>query len=254
MSLFVSRLLETFVAPLGFGCLALLLALLLSWSRPWLARLLALLALVALGGLGTGAVAQRLIAPLERPFTPPPASVRADAAVVLAGSVDLAQSTPDRVEFYDRPERIIEGVRLVKEGRVRWLVLAGGSGDPLRPEAVEAELLATFARQMGVDPAVIVVQGRSRTTHEDAERTAELLRSRGIGRFFLVTSAFHLPRALGCFRQQGLDPIPYPVDYRARPAAAGLGSYLPGAGGLALSSLAVHEYLGYVVYRVLGYL
>ncbi|MEW6488604.1 MAG: YdcF family protein [Thermodesulfobacteriota bacterium] len=248
------KLLSPFGMPLGLACALFLLALLLSWRAPWAARFVLLLSLGFLAALGSGAVAQRLVAPLEREFPVPAADTRAEAAVVLAGTVDLARSSLDRVEFYDRPERIIEGARLVREGRARWLVISGGSGDPFLPGVSEAELLAAFARQLGVAREAILLQGESRTTHEDAERTARLLRERKIDRFFLVTSAYHLPRAVGCFRKQGLDPIPYPVDYRATPLRLTPLHYLPQAWALQLSTTAVHEYLGYAGYRVLGYL
>jgi uncharacterized SAM-binding protein YcdF (DUF218 family) len=250
----VLKLLAPFGLPLGLACLVLALAFLLSWRRPWLSRLLLLLALAGLGGLGSGAVAQRLIAPLERAYPVPAPGVSAQAAVVLAGTVDTARSSLERVEFYDRPERIIEGARLVKQGRARWLVISGGSGDPFLPEASEAEFLAAFARQFGVDPGAILLEKGSRTTHENAVETARLLRDRGLLKFFLVTTAAHLPRAVGCFRQAGLDPIPFPVDYRATPLRDTPLSYVPLVEALELSTFAVHEYVGYAMYRVLGYL
>ncbi len=240
--------------PLGLACLVLVLALLLSWRRPWVSRLLLFLAVAVLGGLGSGAVAQRLIAPLERAYPVPPGDVTAQAAVVLAGTVDVSRSSLERVEFYDRPERIIEGARLVKKGRARWLVISGGSGDPFLPGASEAEFLASFARDFGVDPGVILLEKASRTTHENAVETARLLRERGLLKFFLVTSASHLPRAVGCFRKAGLDPIPFPVDYRATPLRTTPLSYVPLAEALYLSTVALHEYVGYGLYRVLGYL
>jgi len=250
----VLKLLEPFGMPLGFACLVLALALLLSWRRPWLSRLFLLLVLVALGGLGTGAVAQRLIAPLEQAYPVPPQNVTAQAAVVLAGTVDVSRSSLERVEFYDRPERIIEGAKLVKQGRAEWLVISGGSGDPFLPEASEAEFLAALARDLGVPARFILMERKSRTTHENAVETARLLRERGLLKFFLVTTASHLPRAVGCFHKAGLDPIPFPVDYRATPPRITPLSYIPSVSALGLSTFALHEYVGYATYRVLGYL
>jgi uncharacterized SAM-binding protein YcdF (DUF218 family) len=248
------KLAEPLFLPLGGACALLLLALLLSFLRPWVSRLCLLLALAALWGLAVPLGARLLVAPLETRYPVPPTAVQADAAVVLAGTVDLALSTAERIELYDRPERIIEGAQLVLSGRARWLLISGGSGDPLRPEAREAEYLATLARRLGVPSGKILLQGDSRTTAEDAQRTAEILKRRGIQSFFLVTSAYHLPRAVGCFRKLGLEPIPYPVDFRVTPVTATHNPVVPTAARLTLSTLAVHEYLGLAWYWARGYL
>ncbi len=250
----LSKGLSPFLAPLPVACGFLLLALLLSWRRPGTGRLLVLFGLATLAALGSGGVAERLVAPLERAFPVPPQGVRAEAVVVLGGAVDLAHSTAERVELNHRVERILEGALLVKRGRARWLVLSGGSGDPHIRDRAEADLMAVVARELGVDPAAIVLQTRSRTTHEDALYTVRALDQRGIGSFFLVTTAMDMPRAMACFRKEGADPIPYPVDFRVTPPGEGWRRWVPSASALRLSGEAIHEYLGYAVYWALGYL
>ena len=250
----LSKALQMVLDPLVPAAALLLLALAFSWKRPARARAMLAAGLLILAGLGSGPVAERLVAPLERAYPVPPRAVKADAAVVLAGTVDLARSTPERVELYHRAERIFEGARLVTEGRARWLVISGGSGDPERPEVREAELLAVLARQLGVPSERIVLQTRSRTTHEDAAYTVPLLRERGIQSFFLVTTAMDMPRAVACFRKEGAEPVPFPVDFRVTPPATGWKRWIPGTGTLLLSAEAIHEYVGYAAYWVLGYL
>ena len=241
--------------PVAAACAALLLALALSWRRPGLSRLLVLLVLAGLWGLGSGPGAALLARPLEAAFPAPPPSATADAAVVLSGTLDLARSRPGRLEFNHRPERILEGAALVRDGRVRWLVISGGSGDSAYPDRSEAVLLAGLARSLGVPSRRIVVEPASRTTHENAVETAAELRRMGVTRFFLVTSAVHMRRAVGCFRNEGLAPVPYPVDYRTLPPVRTTWrAWLPTATGLALSAEALHEYAGLVAYWALGYL
>lgn len=248
----LSKLAAGWVMPLGIGCLLLASALALSWRRPGLSRALIAAALAVVWGFGSRGVADRLLGPLERAYPVPPAAHRAEAAIVLAGTVDLRRSTLDRIEFGDRPERLIEGARLVREGRARWLVLSGGSGDPEWQEAKEADFLARFARDLGVPADRILLQRESRTTAEDARETAALLRDRGIRTAFLVTSAFHMPRALGCLRRAGVRPVPYPVDFRATPRFGGLTAWVPTSASLQASTLALHEFVGYAAYRLSG--
>lgn len=251
-STLIVKALEAWGAPLGAGWLLGVAGLLLRRFRPRLGTAVLVLGLGLLWAFGSGAVSDRLLARLEKAYPIPAESVRADAALVLAGTVDVARSTPDRVELYDRTERIIEGARLVKRGRARWLVISGGSGDPLRPEVAEAEHLAALARELGVSPSVTLLEEKSRTTAENARLSASLLKQHGIGRFFLVTSAFHMPRAVACFRKLGLDPVPYPVDFRAWPDRRQMYRYTPTAPALAGATLAVHEYIGYAVYWLTG--
>ncbi len=241
--------------PVAAACAALLLALALSWHRPGASRVLVLGVLAGLWGLGSGPGAALLARPLEATFTAPPPEATADAAVVLAGTLDLGRSRPGRLEFNHRPERILEGAALVRDGRARWLVISGGSGDPSVPDRSEAVLLADLARALGVPSRKIVVEPGSRTTHENALNTAAELRRMGVTRFFLVTSALHMRRAVGCFQNKGLDPVPYPVDYRTLPPEPRTWrSWIPTASGLALSAEALHEYGGLAAYWVQGYL
>ncbi|GAB6062145.1 YdcF family protein [Deferrisoma palaeochoriense] len=220
--------------------------------RPRAARALLALGGLGLWALGTGPVAERLAGPLERAYPPPAPEARADAAVVLGGAVDLRHSTPERVELYHRAERILEGIRLWREGRVRLLVFSGGSGDPDLPEANEAGYMAALARRLGVPDSAIRVQAKSRTTAEDARYTVPLLRQWGVETFFLVTTAMDMPRAVACFRKWGAEPVPYPVDYRVTPPGRGWRRWIPGVSTLALSDEAIHEYVGYAAYWLTG--
>jgi uncharacterized SAM-binding protein YcdF (DUF218 family) len=248
----LARLVETLIMPASAGCLSVFAGLAVSWRRPSLGRALIAVGLGLLWMLGSPALASRLVAPLERIYPVPAPAVRAEAVIVLAGTVDLSRSTSGRIEFYDRPERIIEGARLVKEGRARWLVISGRSGDPLRMDASESRLLGRFAQEYGVPAASILLEEESQTTAENASFTARMLRERGVRTAFLVTSGFHMPRSMACFRKAGLSPIAYPVDFRATPPRPIVAGFVPSGSALALSTLALHEYLGYATYWVRG--
>ena len=71
-------------------------------------------------------------------------------------------------------------------------------------------------------------------------------------RWLLVTSAHHMPRAVGCFRRIGFDVVPYPVDWRSRGAVDLVVPFATVASGLARTDVAVKEWVGLVVYRLTG--
>jgi len=242
------------IMPVSLAAFSFLAALVASWTKPRLSKALMLFGLLVLFGLGSSYVAQHLAAPLERFYPRPSPETSAEAVVVLGGAVDVDRSTRDRIEFNEACERIIEGAKLVREKRAKTLIVSGGSGDPQQQKIDEATFLAAFAKTLGVSPSSIIVQKKSRTTKEDAEYTAEILRRGNIKSFFLVTTATHMRRAVGCFRKQGFEPTPYPVDFRAEPRVTRVLSFLPSAEGLQLSTAAIHEYLGYAVYRFFNYL
>jgi len=135
--------------------------------------------------------------------------------------------------------RTLEGIRLYRAGLGGKLVFSGGGGyDPVP----EAETMSRLALLLGVDPQDILLESTSLDTEEQARLLKPLLAGT---RFFLVTSASHLPRSMALFRKQGLDPAPAPAGHRVRQAANwSPGDFFPGGGGLVHLEIAVHEYLG----------
>jgi len=180
---------------------------------------------------------------------------QADAVVVLAGMIEArpAHRLEDRVEFESSVDRVLEGLRLVRAGKAPRLVLSGGPADLLGRAPAEApQLAAWLARMQLLEPERVVVEDRSRTTSENAERTATLAREHGWRRLILVTSALHMPRALGCFRRAGLDVVPYPADYLADASRLGPADFVPGEKGMLHARRLGRELIGIAAYRLTG--
>ena len=114
--------------------------------------------------------------------------------------------------------------------------------------------MADILRVMGVPPGAMLLEEQSLTTYENALYSAPLLRERGIGRVLLVTSAFHMPRAVAVFEAQGVEVVPAPTDFKRLVGEGLIPGWLPGAGNLARSSFALHEMAGLLVYRWRGWL
>jgi uncharacterized SAM-binding protein YcdF (DUF218 family) len=116
-------------------------------------------------------------------------------------------------------------------------------------EETDEYLFYTFAR-LGGDPARIYVETRPRTTSEDALYAAASLKPKPSERWVLVTSAAHMPRAVGCFRVAGFQVEPYPVDItdRSHPFAG----FIPGSLALYILDAAAKEWIGLIAYRLMG--
>lgn len=252
MFFLASKLLMGFVYPLGLLSGGLLVVL-LGYRRRWGRRLLALL-LLSLYGLSTPMLVLPLIGWLEGP--PPglqPPRPHYDVAIVLTGMVDLRRSRPGQLAFNAHIERLLEGMRLVKQGVADTLLIVGGSGNLMLPDASEARLLRPFVREFGLRDDQVLTEETSRNTYENAVNAAALLRAGSYRDLVLITSALHMPRSVAVFHKQGLTPDVYPVDFQRLDGPLGPLAWLPSATALELMTAVVHEWLGRVIYHVQGY-
>lgn len=128
------------------------------------------------------------------------------------------------------------------------LLVYSGGGD--RADAV-SEL-----RERHLDPAHVILESRSRTTSENAVDSAQLVKPRPDEPWLLITSAAHMPRAIGCFRAAGFRVVAYPVDFVTRaegpPGYGGRGPAPLGEPRLAQLDDAVKEWIGLAAYRIAG--
>ena len=114
---------------------------------------------------------------------------------------------------------------------------------------IEAVVIANFLRKYGVDERAILIEGRSRNTHENAVEAGRILKDLGTPPVLLVTSAAHMPRAVASFRKAGIDVIPSPTDYHTyNTVEISILDILPSASALNASSEAIREWAGYGVY------
>jgi uncharacterized SAM-binding protein YcdF (DUF218 family) len=235
---------------------AALLALLVDLFRPCRGWRITALALVALLGVaGVGPLGYMLILPLESRFEAPPAGEEPRAIVVLGGAVEerLALAHGGDLNLNEAGERLTKLLELARAHPGARLIYSGGTGEFLSNAAIsEAEAVRARVAGLGLSPDRLEVETRSRNTEENARFTAAILPPKEVPRVWLVTSAYHMPRAVGVFRRAGYDPVAVPVDHRA----AGWGDFFrPTASvgeGLRRSDLAAKEWVGLLVYRLSG--
>jgi uncharacterized SAM-binding protein YcdF (DUF218 family) len=247
----LSKALDWFVSPLGWTFLLAGAGVLLRRRRAGTACLV--LSAVILAAFSSELVADRIMGATERAArsTYRPDAVY-DAVVVLSGFVDAdASRATGEAELLDGAERLLRGYELYRAGKARNVLLSGGLVFPGPGDVSEADRLAAKLAQWGVPPDRIAVERTSRNTRENAIESSKLAAARGWRSLLLVTSAYHAPRALGCFRAVGLEPDVLPVDRRASDGRGRL--WAPRAAALLKSTDAIRELVGRAVYRVAGY-
>ena len=152
-------------------------------------------------------------------------------------------------DMNQQADRLVHALALYKAGKAPRILVTGGASPGKRSEA---EMMYDLLTLMGVPPYAILQEDKSRDTHQNAVKTAAILEKLGINKILLVTSAFHMRRSEALFKAQGLEVIPAPTDYQRLVGPTTMPGWLPSVSDLWQSTQALHEALGYWVYRYLG--
>jgi len=206
-----------------------------------------LLAIAGLSPLGNA-----LVLPLEQRFPPWLGAGEPTGIVVLGGAISPAPSaergTPALNESADRLTVVADLARRFPNARI---VYSGGSGR-LFGSPDEAQFALPLFLSFGIPASRIELENTSRNTFENATMTKALVRPEPGQRWLLVTSAFHMPRAVGCFRRAGFPIEAYPVDWRTGGTADLLGTFDAVSGGLSRTDTAMREWAGLLIYWLTG--
>jgi len=147
---------------------------------------------------------------------------------------------------------VLGGIALARRYPEAKLALVGGEGGFLPLGFAESRATLGFVVDEGIAPARVVIEEKSRSTHENAVYAKEIVRPGAGAKWVLVTSAYHMPRAVATFRAAGWPLIPYPVDYKIDPET-GLRPNFSLLDGLSAATLAGKEWAGLFAYRVMGW-
>lgn len=195
-----------------------------------------------------------LLQPLERRFPLPGPDDRrtVNGIVVLGGAVDLrARRAGHAPALNSAADRITAMIALARRYPAATILFTGGSGDVFDQSSREADQVRRLLADLGIDTARIRFERGARNTVENARQARALVQPAPGQRWLLVTSAAHMPRAIGVFRRQGWPVEAYPVDFTAPAASTWRGPYGLSK-GLGTVDRAAREWAGLVAYRVLG--
>lgn len=208
---------------------------------------LGLLTLIAVLPIGAW-----MLAPLENRFPPVrtlPANVT--GIIVLGGAVDTDLSAARGMPSLNGDaERMTSLVYLARQYPNARLAFTGGNGALIHGSNTEADVARTLFTELGVNQSRIVYEDRSRNTYENVVLLKALVQPQPGQLWLLVTSAWHMPRAVGLFRQAGWSVLPYPVGYKTASLLVDLHDGFPGR--LGKVDAATHEWAGLLAYFLLG--
>ena len=210
--------------------------------------------LIGLAILGLSPVGNALIIPLEDRFPAWDGGSGTPAGIVVLGGavsphVSAARS---QVALNEAAERLTVVAELARHWPDLRIVFSGGSASLLYDEGVEAEFAGRVLERLGIARGRVLLEDRSRNTMENAVFSKAIAQPKAGERWLLVTSAYHMPRAIGVFRKAGFAVEAYPVDWRTAGSGDALRPFPTVGDGLRRSDTAAREWIGLATYWITG--
>lgn len=177
------------------------------------------------------------------------------AGVLLCGNIASYDKPSDRIIFRSGADRLLQVIELYERGIIKKIIVSGGSGHLIYKDRTEASFIKKYLTNIGITPDDIIFESSSRNTIENARYGSKLLKENSINdTILLITSSMHMRRASATFKKQGIPVKEYPTSKI-------VGSRLYNFEHLLIPSditfqkwnLVIHEIIGYVSYKVMGY-
>ena len=247
MIFLLKKIISPFLMPVPAVLLLALMGLFCLWftRRQKTGKVLVTMSILLLGFFSYGAVSDMLARPLEQEYAPIACFKSLKGVkwvVVLGGGSAVDKELPLSTYLSDASlVRLAEGVYIHKRLPGSKLIVTGRSGfEGITPVA---EVMGDVAVEWGVEREDVVLEAEAKDTKDHPIYVKKIVEK---DKFVLVTSATHMPRAMGLFRKHGMEPIPAPTDYMVMEREGGLtpGVFFPSAGALENAGRTVHEYLG----------
>ena len=255
MFFYLSKILWFFAAPSNLlAVLAVIGALLCGTRFLRLGRRVALWSAGLLLFLGIAPIGSLLFYALEQRFpTLPREGLEPYGIIVLGGAMDeVLGKSHSQVSMDEAGERMTESAALARLYPNAKLVFSGGSNAFFGAGVTEASEAERLWTSLGIAPLRIQLEDKSRNTYENAQFTRDFMRPQPGERWLLVTSAYHMPRAVGLFRAAGFEVTAFPVDYRSGALFSDLRPMREVSQGLHQFDVASREWIGLAAYWLSG--
>ena len=248
----ITKVLQSLLLPPSIIIAMIGLGFMMIKKRPHLGKAFILAGFLTLYLLGIEPVADALIRPLESAFPPvKDVSLYSPATIVIlsAGVKDLSWLDAGPEPTNGSLSRLIYGIALYRQMHHASIVISGGSGDPQKQNISEADAMKDAAVSLGIPAGDIVIERGSRNTVESAEVLKKLV---GKKKVVLVTSAYHMKRAVAIYRKTGMEVTPAPADYLSEQKGISLYSFIPKTCHMGTATAALSEHMSFAWYRLRG--
>ena len=249
-----SKIVWFFLQPLNMAIVLLAIAVFvgyLGWRR--LAGSIALIPFLILLVSAWTSFGALLIGPLEGRFPRPAPPAKVAGIIVLGGGFEGAiNQARGGYELNSGDDRFVESAVLARRSPGARIVVSGGNGSLLLVGEGDAATAVRLFAALGIPESRLVLENESRNTSENVANMRDLVRPERDDTWLLITSAFHMPRAMGLFRKAGFPVLPWPVDYRTS-GEEGIGVFRDNAmDSLQTTTTAFREWCGLVAYKFTG--
>lgn len=194
------------------------------------------------------------------PISPDAISQPYDVGIILTGGIITNKQSSENQIFTDKTaDRFIQPLRLYKMGKIKKILISGGSSDLkiMRQDVTDETLkVAQLLEELGVKKEDIILEQSAKNTRENAINSVRILKKNlPFGtKYLLFTSAFHMRRAMGCFLKTGIKITAFPTAFKSKARSFTIDNLLiPRELNMYDSYDLVHEMMGYIVYKILGY-
>jgi uncharacterized SAM-binding protein YcdF (DUF218 family) len=178
-------------------------------------------------------------------------------AVVLGGFTVMEAEPFDRVHTNCEADRLLHAVKLYETGKIDYILVTGGTASLWKVNNTEADLAHDLLLTCGVPEKAILIENKSKNTHENAVNSRKLLTEKGLwgDEIILLTSGFHTRRAVACFEKENYKVFDFSTSMRIHKLHwLSLNIYvIPSFDSFYRWNLLIHEYVGFMTYKLLGY-
>jgi uncharacterized SAM-binding protein YcdF (DUF218 family) len=179
-----------------------------------------------------------------------------DYAIVMGGMCWYNEKL-EKPQFQRSSDRLFQTLWLLRQKKIKKIIFTGGSGSITYANHKEGVFLKKWLNQIGLEDSCLIVESQSKNTHENALFTKPILDKLNFNnkKILLVSSAFHLKRAMACFQKAGINNlIPYVTDgYTGERKFEWDHCFIPTPDAWQLWQLLLHEGFGWITYKIMGY-